>query len=160
MQFIDTSKWWTQILWSAMLECDVGGDQEQDQGSSEAVWSITRQHSAHFTLGNDHSHYIFHPSAQRGQACVSVVRDCQLSSKFPTRDSPPSQQCSWVRKSGCLLIIETKYDSYNFPNKRIADAALAPLMSCTIFYFAQLRLQHDWEQNLLIALNGFLENLK
>ena len=91
---------------------------------------------------------------------VSVVRDCQLWSRFPTLDSPSSQQCSWVRRSGCLLIIETKYDSYNFPNKRIADAALAPLMSCTIFYFAQLRLQHDWEQNLLIALNGFLENLK
>ena len=125
-----------------------------------AVWSISRQHSAHFTLGNDHPHYILHPSAQRGQACVSVVRDCQLWSRFPTRDSPSSQQCSWVRRSGCLLIIETKYDSYNFPNKRIADAALAPLMSCTIFYFAQLRLQHDWEQNLLIALNGFLENLK
>ena len=156
MQFIDTSKCWTQILWSAMLAVT-------RSRTKEAVWSITRQHSAHFTLGNDHPHYILHPSAQRGQAsqaCVSVVRDCQLSSKFPTRDSPPSQQCSWVRKSGCLLIIETKYDSYNFPNKRIAEAALAPLMSCTIFYFAQLRLQHDWEQNLLIALNGFLENLK
>ena len=42
--------------------------------TKEAVWSITRQHSAHFTLGNDHPHYLPPLSSPGAGVCLCCQR--------------------------------------------------------------------------------------